>query len=294
MKLLSPEGSLRTLGYGSIGRTALEAVLALATGLLLARLAWVAASSGQQVGDMRPANLPTLSDIRPGASSLAMLTQTDPFLNKAIDTSQIIVPTSLNLTIAGLRWSDGEARDSSAVLVLPDRTQKRFTIGEQIVSGATLEAVAADRVFLRHNGQLQELLLKDPNKPLFGPSSTSGSEAPSQVAAAPAPNAQEQTAAATQAGVTPSLLISDIDLTPELRNGAVSGYRISSRGQGHFEAAGLENGDLVLRINGNSIEGMGPEAIQAAVMTSDTIALDVVRSGAIVRLRISPESGLSQ
>jgi general secretion pathway protein C len=83
-------------------------------------------------------------------------------------------------------------------------------------------------------------------------------------------------------------------MQPELRNGAVAGYRLSPRGQGHFQAAGLEAGDLVLRVNGASIEGMAPEAIQSAVMSSQSIALDVVRNGAIVRLRLSPESGLSQ
>jgi general secretion pathway protein C len=39
---------------------------------------------------------------------------------------------------------------------------------------------------------------------------------------------------------------------------------------------------------------MGPEAIQSAVMSSEMIALDVVRKGAIVRLRLSPDSGLAQ
>lgn len=291
MKLFGPEIGTR-FAYASLGRTALEAVLALTTGLLLARFAWIAVAPGQGIELAKSPQVPALSDISSTQNGLALLTQTDPFQALPTSANQIAVPTSLNLKIAGLRWSDGDAGKSSAVLVLPDSSQKRFSAGDQIVSGAVLETVAADRVFLRFNGQLEELLLNDPNKPLFG--------SPQSTVTEPAANSEATTvatnplAADALPATTPAQLMTDIDLQPELRNGVLSGYRVSPRGQGHFEAAGLEPGDLVLRVNGNSIEGMGPEAIQSAVMASDTIALDVVRSGAIIRLRLSPESGLSQ
>ncbi len=292
MKLFGPEGGAR-LAYGSIGRTAIEAALALTTGLLLARFAWLIAAPTDGAGAVQQlAAVNVVSDAHP---ALALLTQTDPFRSGTPEGSQLAVPTSLNLKIAGLRWSEGKDGSSSAVLILPDNTQERFSVGDQVISGAVLETVATDRVFLRFNGQLQELLLNDPNKPLFGnsPSLASASEAsvqPSQQVPAP-PTPRTSSGAAT---VTPALLLTDVDMQPELRNGAVAGYRLSPRGQGHFEAAGLEAGDLILRVNGTSIEGMAPEAIQSAVMSSQSIALDVVRNGAIVRLRLSPESGLSQ
>lgn len=295
MKLFGPEGGAR-LAYGSIGRTAIEAALALTTGLLLARFVWLIAAPGD--GASAPQPLAASNVASDDYAPLALLTQTDPFRASTPEDGQIAVPTSLNLKIAGLRWSEGGAGASSAVLILPDNTQKRFSVGDQIISGAVLETVAADRVFLRFNGQLQELLLSDPNKPLF--SNTGSSERASETgiptpqaastpATPPPPRAGQSTAP-----VTPALLLTDVDMQPELRNGAVAGYRLSPRGQGHFQAAGLEAGDLVLRVNGTSIEGMAPEAIQSAVMNSESIALDVVRNGAIVRLRLSPESGLSQ
>ncbi|WP_213271847.1 type II secretion system protein N [Hyphomonas sp.] len=291
MKLFGPESGAR-LAYGSIGRTALEAILALTTGILLARFAWVAVAPGQGIELAQSPQLPALSDNAKTPNALALLTQTNPFQAVPAAADQIAVPTSLNLKIAGLRWSDGEAGQGSAVLILPDSSQKRVSVGDQIISGAVLETVAADRVFLRFNGQLQELRLNDPNKPLFGSSQpVSPASTPDGLQELPAP---VRTGADAPPATTPALLMSDIDLKPELRNGALSGYRLAPRGQGHFEAAGLEQGDLVLRVNGNSIEGMGPEAIQSAVMSSETIALDVVRNGAIVRLRLSPESGLSQ
>lgn len=291
MKLFGPEGGAR-LAYGSIGRTAVEAVLALTTGILLARFAWVIIAPGDAAGPLQARPLPALTDAADAPSPLALLTQTNPFQPAPADTAHAAVPTSLNLKIAGLRWSDGGAGSSSAVLILPDNTQKRVATGEQIISGATLESVAADRIFLRFNGQLQELLLNDPNKPLFA-ASTYDQGRPSTPPAQQPERAPPDTGAASRT-VTPALLLTDVDMQPELRNGAVTGYRLSPRGQGHFQAAGLQTGDLVLRVNGNTIEGMGPDAIQTAVMSSDAIALDVVRQGAIIRLRLSPESGLSQ
>ncbi|MFN4183628.1 MAG: type II secretion system protein N [Hyphomonas sp.] len=290
MKLFGPEGGTR-LAYGSIGRTAVEAVLALTTGILLARFAWVIIAPGDAAGALQVRPLPALTGTD-APSRLSLLTQTNPFLAAPADSALAAVPTSLNLKIAGLRWSDGDTGSGSAVFTLPDNTQKRVATGEQIISGAILESVAIDRIFLRFDGQLQELLLNDPNKPLFAGSSYDNGRQPTP----PAPQAERprpETAAAPQT-VTPALLLTDIDMHPELRNGTVTGYRLSPRGQGYFQSAGLQSGDMVLRINGNTIEGMGPDAIQTAVMSSDAIALDVVRQGAIVRLRLSPESGLSQ
>lgn len=286
MKLSGPIDALR-LEYGSIGRSAAEVVLALATGLLLARFAWVASAPPA----LQPQSLAPLSSAPANQTALALLTETNPFREASLSNTQAAVPTSLDIQIAGLRWSEGNETTSSAVLILPDNSQKRIAVGEEIISGAILETVTADRVFLRYNGQLQELLLKDLDKPLFA-SPTEESVPPS-----PAPSqtsALLQEAAPNSTSPTPALLLTDVDMQPELRNGAISGYRLYPRGQGHFQSAGLEAGDLVLRVNGNTIEGMAPDAIQAAVMSSDLIALDVVRRGAIVRLRLSPESGLSQ
>ncbi|MDP3131744.1 MAG: PDZ domain-containing protein [Burkholderiaceae bacterium] len=94
--------------------------------------------------------------------------------------------------------------------------------------------------------------------------------------------------------ITPTALAADTVMMPEMRSGRVSGYRLEPRGAGAFEAAGLESGDLILRVNGQAIEGLQPEQIHQSVASGSDVALDVVRQGAIVRLRVSPNVGLSQ
>ncbi len=269
---------------GLMSRRTLEAGLALLTGLLLARFVWLAVEPSVLDGGNHRLLPINSADIRPNNAQDA-LAQHNLFAAAALPPTQYedAVPTSLNLRLTGLRWADGGAERGSAIVVLPDGTQKLLSPGDHIVDGAVLDTIAVDRIFLHSNGKLEELRLQARGGSLASPQA-SGAPLPASGAAI-APSANQ---------ATPAQLATDVILQPDLRGGAVTGYRLSPRGNGHFEKAGLEPGDLVLRINGESVEGMSPDALQAAVMASETISLDVVRSGAIVRLRISPDSGLAQ
>ncbi|MFN3312258.1 MAG: type II secretion system protein N [Hyphomonas sp.] len=288
----------RTAALTQAGRSAAEGMLALAAGLMLARLAWIAAGpeAGAAIPDLAMTQPASVTETQGTPSDSAILISSNPFRPGAVSVPVTAIPTSLNLRLTGLRSADGDDQGGTAVIILPDGQQKRFTTGEIVVPGAVLEAVTADRVFLRVNGQLEELSRLPGGLRSFAV--PPGAQATTQDAAAPPPAPPSSIAASSVADestrVTPALLMSDIALQAETRGGAVSGYRVSPRGAGHFEAAGLESGDIVLRINGQSIEGMRPDMIQSSLVSSDDLALDVVRRGMIVRLQLSAESGLSQ
>ena len=74
----------------------------------------------------------------------------------------------------------------------------------------------------------------------------------------------------------------------------MSGYKLEPLGAGAFEAVGLQSGDLILRVNGQAVEGQRPDQIYQSVSTGTDLALDIVRQGAIVRLRVAPTASLSQ
>lgn len=262
-------------------RPVAEGALALAAGLMVAKLVWLLAApagdSGlsERFGQAGPA----LSVAGP----YAILETSNPFAGGAMTQAALAAaPTQLNIQLTGLRSAAENEQGGTAVIILPDGQQRRFEAGDTILPGAVLEAVMPDRVLLRVNGQLEELV-RNPG----AMRSISGASAP----AAPEPARAVQAEAVR---VTPGELMTDVVLQPEMRSGAVSGYRLSPRGMGHFEAAGLVAGDLVLRINGQSIEGMRPDMIQGALGSSNEVALDVVREGRIIRLRLTAESGLSQ
>lgn len=271
--------------WGLLGRRTLEAGLALATGLLLARFVWLSVEPAilQQQGTRLP--VMTSASFQ-GTTANSSLGRIDPFAESGLSQAQFedALPTSLNLRLTGLRWAGDQAGSGSAIIVLPDGSQKLVSPGERILDGAILDTIASDRIFLRSNGRLEELRLQARGGSFGAPRAVDAPEV-AQAATAATPPAR---------ATTPAQLASDVILQPDLRNGAVAGYRLSPRGNGHFEQAGLEPEDLVLRVNGQSVEGMSPEALQTAVTASEAISLDVVRRGAIVRLRISPDSGLAQ
>lgn len=278
MALLNQEISFRAR-IGPTARIAAEAVLTLATGLLLARLAWLVAApdavppSGEQ---FRAAPVGGPPD------RYVILTESNPFTGAASSPDfTAAVPTTLDLGLAGLRWAGDSAGSGSAIIILPDGSQKHVRPGQEIVDGAVLDKVGADGVFLRFGGELQLLSRTSRGGPLIESLT---------------PPASVGAIALTRNGqvVSPQDLITDISLSPETRNGLVMGYRLAPRGLGYFETAGLQPGDLIIRVNGKSVEGLRPESLHAALLSSETISLDVVRAGAIVQLRVASQSGLMQ
>lgn len=284
----------RSVSYAAVehaGRVAAESLLTMTVGVLLGRLAWVALSpaeaspSAQQVAS---AERTILEDGHAYAPS-SLLTQMNPFDTAPGALSESAVTgneTTLDLKLAGVRSVDGNTTASSAVIAFPDGHQTRFVPGDEVMPGILLVNVTESSVHLSRNGILETLGFFPADKKLFAPEiSAPAADTPLTLASA-GPHIPND--------VTPAALAADTTLTPEFRGGQVSGYRMTPRGAGAFEAAGLETGDLILRINGQAIEGLRPAQISQSVSSGSDVALDVVRQGAIVRLRVTPDASLSQ
>ena len=270
------------------GRVAAESLLTVTVGVLIGRLAWVVlaptdvAAYSTQLAATGTADPQSEID---GASE-ELLTQMNPFAADSLVASRSNLPaveTTLDIKLAGVRSVTGNATASSAVITFPYGAQKRFVPGDEVVPGVLLVNVTGDTVHLSRNGALETLSLYPYGKTLFAATPTEPSE--SLIASAEAGPA---------INITPATLASDTLLTPEYRSGEVSGYKLEPRGAGAFEAAGLQSGDLILRVNDLAIEGQRPDQIYQSVATGTDVTLDVVRQGAIVRLRVAPTASLSQ
>jgi general secretion pathway protein C len=282
----------RGVPYASIegaGRMAAESLLVITVGVLLGRLAWgllaPSDTSSPAAGLTALTSEPTTSVM----SSRIILTQMNPFAHETgavSDPGVLNVETTLELKLSGVRSVSGHTTASSAVISLPGGEQKRFVPGDEVLPGVVLVNVTPDAIHLSRDGVLETLSLYPGRAAPFSPGYSSPPEASATIFAAVSPP--------ENAEVTPSALASDTVLTPEFRSGRVSGYKVEPRGAGTFEAAGLQSGDLILRINGEAIEGLRPDQISHTVSSSSDVALDVVRQGAIVRLRVAPGAGFSQ
>ncbi len=288
--LFRTERSIPYMRIESAGRMAVESLLMVTVGVLVGRLAWVALAPADTNASIQDsATLSSGSDqAGTGASPTVLLTQMNPFGGTPdIYVAQgQAVETTLDMKLAGVRSVAGNASASSAVISFPDGAQKRFVPGDEVMPGILLVNVTPDAVHLSRNGSIEALSLYPYRTAPFV-------QDPAQPAPADARVFASETAAPV-AEVTPAALAADTAMTPEFRSGEVSGYRLEPRGAGAFEAAGLQSGDLILRINGQAIEGLRPDQIHQSVSSSSDVALDIVRQGAIVRLRVSPDANLSQ
>jgi general secretion pathway protein C len=140
---------LRRLPQNSVFLAVEIALLALLA-LQCARLLWALVTPVSPLGDWR-------RDAVAAVASPAILSTFDPFFRLSRSNGPVII-TSLNLKLFGVREDRASGR-GSAIIGLPDGTQGSFAVGEDILPGVTLAAVAFDNVTIRRGGAREQLFL---------------------------------------------------------------------------------------------------------------------------------------
>lgn len=286
----------------SAGRMAAESLLIVTVGVLLGRLAWSAlAPADGNTALLSPALSSGTGQAAGAPAPALLLTQINPFSAVPVlpvANNPAASETTLDMKLSGVRSVPGNASASSAVISFPDGVQKRFVPGDEVMPGILLVNVTPEAIHLSRNGSIESLSLYPYRTAPFVREANPARPAYNKDAGQAFGQAEERgpAFAKTPANgeVTPAALAADTRMTPEFRSGQLSGYRLEPRGAGAFEAAGLQSGDLILRINGQAIEGLRPDQINQSVSAGPDVALDVVRQGAIIRLRVAPGASLSQ
>lgn len=217
-----------------------ELVLLALLAVQCARLVWLVVTPTGPLGDWRPAT--------PGfaGSPSAMLRDFDPFFRLTGGDDGPGVVTSLQLTLFGTRVDEAMG-GGSAIIAGPDNIQKSVAVGQEIMPGVKLKAVAFDHVTIDRGGASEELYLpQDSATP--GPPATSVAPAASGVAP-PAP---------ASGGISSSQLRAEIGFIPRVDGGRISGLVVRPQGSGAaFRQAGLHDGDVVTAIGGRAVSGPG-------------------------------------
>jgi len=217
-----------------------ELVLLALLAVQCARLVWLVVTPTGPLGDWRPAT--------PGfaGSPSAMLRDFDPFFRLTGGDDGPGVVTSLQLTLFGTRVDEAMG-GGSAIIAGPDNVQKSVAVGQEIMPGVKLKAVAFDHVTIDRGGASEELYLpQDSATP--GPPATSVAAAASGVVP-PAP---------ASGGISPSQLRAEIGFIPRVDGGRISGLVVRPQGSGAaFRQAGLHDGDVVTAIGGRAVSGPG-------------------------------------
>ncbi len=185
-----------------------------------------------------------------------ILTRFDPFF-RLQDTAAPSV-TSLNLKLFGTRIDSAMGR-GAAFITTPDGIQNSYVVGDEIVPGVKLKAIASDNITIERGGTTEQLYLDQsvaaavvqPGAPPPPP----GVPPPAGVAPMPA---------APRAPLTPKAIIEGINFVPRMEKGVVTGFQVAPKGSSDaFNASGLQQGDIVTHIDGTPIRS--PEGALAAI-----------------------------
>jgi general secretion pathway protein C len=241
--------------------TIAELLLLAVLAVQCARLLWVIVTPVDPLGDWRPA--------RPQAFGEAIFRSFDPFFRTGAATGGPIVVTTLDLKLFGIR-SDQASGRGSAIIGTPDGRQASYAVGEEIQPGVTLAAVAFDNVTILRGGAKEQIFLDQ-----------------SQPATSVAPALSSGSAPAAMPGSAPPPAVADVQITPRLENGKVTGFAVDPQGLGaEFKAFGFQPGDVVTSINGISAAVANPDQVRAALAQSGgEVVAEVQRGGQTVTLR---------
>jgi len=243
-----------------------ELILIALIAVQLARLFWLLLTPLGPIGDWRP---PALLAQPPATARLGDF---DPFFRLAGAGGPVAV-TGLNLRLYGLREDQATGR-GSAIIALPDGVQSSYGVGEEIMPGVTLVAVAADNVTISRGGVLEQLFL-DQSTPAPGaaPAPPVGAPAPAQpMVVAPAP--------------APGLAAPPIQMQPRVSNNQITGLAVSPGGDGQaFRAAGFAPGDVITSVNGQRVTS-AEQALALVRQAGGQAAVTVDRGGRPVSLTV--------
>ena len=261
-------------------------VLVVVLGWQLASLVW-SFVPGSPAGDpITAAPPPSSARVTPGGQSADVEAVANAHLfGEAKPEDVVVVPldapteeleeTRLALTLKGT-MAGTDNRLTAAIIADNRNEEKVYTIGDTIISGATLHAIYRDQVVLNRNGNLEALKL--PKELPVSSAPTRRQATTTRRVSAPAQQDTSVQAALTQ---NASKLADVIRPTPYFVGGQQQGYRVyPGRNRQQFAALGLRPGDLIKDIDGAALtDPQQAMQIFQNLGTADQVSVTVERNG---------------
>ncbi|UZW55499.1 PDZ domain-containing protein [Sphingobium sp. JS3065] len=202
------------------------------------------------------------------AERQALFSGFDPFYRGGPQQAGGGVVTSLALTVYGIRLNEGSGQ-GSAIVAGPDGVQNSFAVGEEIMPGVVLKAVAFDHISIDRGG-VEEQVFLDQSQP--APTAVPQGGPPPPVAGMDNPTAD--------------MVKQDIGFTPRMQNGRVTGLILTAKGPG-FQNAGFRPGDIVTQIDGQPVGSVSDlQALQGKVLPGARISLTVERGASFATINL--------
>ncbi|KHL52424.1 type II secretion system protein N [Xanthomonas cannabis] len=240
-------------------RTAVVCALAVLLAVQALRLAWLVVTPIGPLGTRLPAIEATLD-----LSALGR----DVFYRNVGDAS------SDGIVLHGVRAGDTHA---AAYLSCGDGRQGAYRVGDAVVPGVVVQAIAADHVLLRTGSGVRRLGLIDAAPQVPASTTPVAGTTTAGTAAAVMSNVGNATNASAAAAVDPQQLLSSAGLRAS-EDG--SGYTLMPRGDGALlRQAGLAAGDVLTQINGRTLDAEHLRELQDELRDGQAATLTYRRNG---------------
>ena len=216
-----------------------------------------------------------------GGAARTILQGFDPFFRiSGGDAAGPSVVTDLQLTLFGTRIDEAQG-GGSAIIAGPDGVQQSVGVGQEIMPGVRLKAVAFDHVTIDRGGAAQDLFIVQPEQVPVAPLPV----APPLVGG----TASARPSSAVPQGLTIARLRSDVGFIPRIDNGRVTGLTVRAQGDGvAFRATGLHDGDVITQIAGKPVSSPADlERLGTQFARGGTLSLAVERGSDTVPLAIT-------
>ncbi|MGZ9098202.1 MAG: type II secretion system protein N [Brevundimonas sp.] len=253
-------------------RTGVEIALAAVLAVQLGRLILIVA-----LPDPEPVDAP-VSVVAARPVDYAVFQRFDAFFRTGGQSSlaEASAAGASQMRLYGLR-SDG-AGGGSAIIGLADGRQVSVGVGEEVEPGLVLRGVGPDHVTLARGTSVSRLIFSDipvgapPPPP---PPPVAQTVTPAPAAASPAVAAGPR--------VDPARLMAQASLRPRMQGLRVNGFTVASAGDGAaLQAAGLRSGDVILAVNGQTLDSLDRiAALRGQLATAESAEIRFERGGAV-------------
>ena len=217
----------------------------------------------------------------------------DPFNREAIALPEDVVQfgedapeTTLNLKLTGRTAGS----NGTVILRTPDNKENNYRLGDEIVSGVTLQAVNKDFVVLDVDGQMQRLTFERNDATGLIKKSSETDEAANTVLSVKvsAGKVSEQ----LQSSATPqnvSQLFQNASLRRVMKDGHLTGYSVKPNRPGiDLTPLGFSKGDIITNIGGTDLTIGRPDfmALFEQAEKNGGVDITVLRNGQIKTIKL--------
>ena len=257
---------------------------------LVILMAWFV--SGVLVNNPKPINQqsPILQEKTKAISSMDTLFQEVPLFGQAqveekkVKKSVAVVASKLNIKLVGTVVAG--KKSAAMVMVSGSKKQQVFFLDEEVQPGVRLKQVEAAAIVVDNRGKMERIELQAGKQLVSAPSNTVQAPRFQQRTKLPLTNRRLDKQKLQKQMRNFSTLLSQARVTPHFTNKKPDGFMISNIVKGSlYEEIGLINGDIIKKVNGESVTGAEQAMRMYRELQNATfIDVEIERNGSLQQL----------